>query len=398
MGLLRTGLAALLAALAVSAPSAAQPAAAPTRKADLHKLARGLVAAGAPGAVVFVRTPSGVRSATSGFASLQPRIRMQAGDRYRIASVTKPFVATVVLQLVSEGRLSLEDSVERRLPGLVPNGAAITVRELLNHTSGLFNYTDDEVWLNAILLDPGRHWSPRELVRVAVSHPPYFAPGTNWAYSNTNYVLLGLIIEAVTGRKLDQELSERLFGPLALRSTSFPTAIAIEGAIRARLHQPPGQPSDRHHSSAEPDVGVRRGRDGVERSRRDDILLRAAQGPALARSAARGDEERLHGFRHLRTRTAYHLDSLRASVRSRRRLPGVAQRRLGHSERPPRRRCDGERGRVACAVEQAPGSDADRSLLRLTLRCVRLGARKDRGTAIQATPQKGGVRPKPFGA
>jgi D-alanyl-D-alanine carboxypeptidase len=229
MRLLRTGLAALLAALAVSAPSAAQPAAAPTRKADLHELARGLVAAGAPGAVVFVRTPSGVRSAASGFASLQPRIRMQAGDRYRIASVTKPFVATVVLQLVSEGRLRLEDSVERRLPGLVPNGAAITVRELLNHTSGLFNYTDDEVWLNAILLDPGRHWSPRELVRAAVSHPPYFAPGTNWAYSNTNYVLLGLIIEAVTGRKLDQELSERLFGPLALRSTSFPTAIAIEG-------------------------------------------------------------------------------------------------------------------------------------------------------------------------
>ncbi len=180
-----------LAALVVCGVGFAQPTATtPARKADLHKLARGLVAAGAPGAVAFVRTPTGIRSASAGFASLQPRARMQAADRYRIASVTKPFVATVVLQIVSEGRLGLDDSVEHRLPGLVPNGAAITIRELLNHTSGLFNYTDDEVWQSAILLDPGRQWSPRKLVGVAVSHPLYFAPGTNWAYSNTNYVLM----------------------------------------------------------------------------------------------------------------------------------------------------------------------------------------------------------------
>ncbi len=219
-----------LAALVVCGVGFAQPTATtPARKADLHKLARGLVAAGAPGAVVFVRTPTGIRTASAGFASLQPRVRMQAADRYRIASVTKPFVATVVLQLVSEGRLGLDDSLERRLPGLVPNGAAITIQELLNHTSGLFNYTDDEVWQSAIFLDRGRQWSPRELVAIAVSHPLYFAPGTNWAYSNTNYVLLGLIVEAVTGEKLDQELGARVFEPLALRSTSFPTTISIEG-------------------------------------------------------------------------------------------------------------------------------------------------------------------------
>src|SRR6266571_7008984 len=140
MRTLRVGLAAVLVVLAVGAPAART--ATPAHRADLHKLARSLVKGGAPGAVVFVRSASGVRSAASGVASRAPRVSMQTSDDYRIASVTKTFVATVVLQLEAEGRLKIDDLVERWLPGLVPNGASITLRQLLNHTSGLFNYTD----------------------------------------------------------------------------------------------------------------------------------------------------------------------------------------------------------------------------------------------------------------
>ena len=219
------GLAAAVAVLALCAPIAQTAPA--KQRVNLHMLARGLVKQGAPGAVVFVRTPTAVQSAASGFESLSPRVAMRASDRYRIASVTKSFVATVVLQLEAEGRLKIGDPIERWLPGVVPNGAAITLRELLNHTSGLFNYTEDPVFTTSLLLDPTRRRSPQELLSVAFTHPPLFPPGTTSAYSNTNFIVLGLVIEAITGRPLDQVLQERIFGPLRLAATSFPTAISV---------------------------------------------------------------------------------------------------------------------------------------------------------------------------
>jgi D-alanyl-D-alanine carboxypeptidase len=194
----------------------------------LQRIVTQLVRNGAPGALAVVRTPTGVHRAASGFAELEPRIAMQAVDRFRIASVTKTFVAAVVLELAAEGRLTLDDSVERWLPGLVPEGRSITLRELLNHTSGLYNYVDDPAFVAARIADPGRVWSPRELVAVATSHPPNFPPGTGWSYSNTNYVLLGLVVERVTGRTLADELRTRIFQPLALASTSFPTGTEID--------------------------------------------------------------------------------------------------------------------------------------------------------------------------
>jgi D-alanyl-D-alanine carboxypeptidase len=197
--------------------------------AKLQRIVRGLVAAGAPGALAVVRTPTGIRRAASGFANLNPKVRLQATDRYRVASVTKTFVSTFVLQLAAEGKLSLADPVERWLPGIVPNGGVITLRELLNHTSGLFNYDQDDAWESARIADPGREWSPQELVAIATSHSPTFPPGTSWSYSNTNYILLGLVVQAVTGKTLAQELQDRLIEPLGLGSTSFPTGTAIEG-------------------------------------------------------------------------------------------------------------------------------------------------------------------------
>ena len=226
--------------LALAAPTV--PAAAAKKPTRVQKLARSLVAAHAPGAVVFVRTPTRTRSGVAGASQLQPRVAMRANVHFRIASVTKTFVSTVVLQLVGEGKLRLEDPVDRWLPGLVPNGSAITIRELLSHTSGLFNYTDDLSWQNAVIANPGQEWSTRELLTIAFSHPPLFAPGANWSYSNTGYVLLGLVIEVVTGKPVADVLRERIFEPLALSATSFPTGLVVEEPFAHGYVQPPGAP------------------------------------------------------------------------------------------------------------------------------------------------------------
>jgi D-alanyl-D-alanine carboxypeptidase len=218
----------------------------PTRAAKLQRIVRGLVAAGAPGALAVVRAPAGTRGAAAGFAQLRPRARMRTSDRFRIASVTKTFVATVVLQLEAEGRLDIDDSVERWLPGLVPNGSSITLRRLLNHTSGLPEFTDEETLTRALIADPGRQWSPHELLSIAFSRPALFPPGTSWRYTNTNYVLLGLVIEAAGGRTVEQELHERIVGPRRLGATSFPGGTAIDGGFAHGYIGPhPGLPIPR---------------------------------------------------------------------------------------------------------------------------------------------------------
>ena len=199
-------------------------------KPRVQRATTSLVRDGAPGALTVVRRPGRICRAAAGLGSRKPKVTMRGTDRVRIGSLTKTFVATVVLQLVGEGRLSLDDSVERWLPGLVPNGDRITVRELLNHTSGLFDFTDDKTWVSTVIANPARDWPPRELVAVATAHPPMFAPGTAWWYSNTNYILAGLVVEQLTGTTLEQQLRQRIFKPLGLEATSLPTAPEIEGA------------------------------------------------------------------------------------------------------------------------------------------------------------------------
>jgi D-alanyl-D-alanine carboxypeptidase len=197
------------------------------KRANLTSIARELVRSGAPGAIVYVRTPTGARAGVAGYADRDAHVAMRAADRYRIASVTKAFVSVLILQLEAEGKLNIDDPVEKYLPGVVPNGSAISLRELMNHTSGLFNYTDDSAFVNDPITSFSRAWSPAQLLALAFAHPPNFAPGRNWSYSNTNYIVLGLVVEAVTGKALGDVLQERIFTPLGLTSTSFPLTIQL---------------------------------------------------------------------------------------------------------------------------------------------------------------------------
>lgn len=201
-------------------------------EAALGPLLDGVVASGAPGVLLVVREDGEVRSETRGFSGETTPIR--ADQRFRVGSITKTFVAALVLQLVDDGQLRLDDSVERWLPGLVPNGRAITVRQLLMHTAGLYDYVEDP----RVLRGPERRWTPRELVALATSYPPErLPPGQSFAYSSTNYIVLGLIAERAGGAPLARQLRESLFEPLGLGRTSF-----VPGVIRGEHvhgHRPP---------------------------------------------------------------------------------------------------------------------------------------------------------------
>jgi D-alanyl-D-alanine carboxypeptidase len=190
--------------------------------ADLQALLDDVVAAGASG--ITLRVDDGRRTTrlAAGAARLDPRVPLRPGARVRVGSITKTFVATVTLQLVAEHRLSLDDTVERWQPGRVPNGDHITVRQLLSHTSGLFDYTEDEAFFPTALADPLRYYTPRELVAIGTAHPPTFAPGTSWSYSNTGYIVMGLILERVTHRPVPALIRQRITDPLGLRDTYLP--------------------------------------------------------------------------------------------------------------------------------------------------------------------------------
>jgi D-alanyl-D-alanine carboxypeptidase len=163
---------------------------------------------------------------TSGVSDTTSNGEVNDSGYFRIGSDTKAFVATVVLQLVGEGALSLDDTVEQHLPGVVAgngnDGRAITVRHLLQHTSGIH---DDDPGLDTLQLYLERRFHPypaEELIARAMSHPPDFAPGTAWAYSNTGYLLLAKIVEQRTGRPWYEEADARILRPLELAHTVWP--------------------------------------------------------------------------------------------------------------------------------------------------------------------------------
>ncbi|SCA96787.1 Alkaline D-peptidase [Bacillus mycoides] len=161
---------------------------------------------------------------------------MKTDFRFRIGSVTKTFTATVVLQLAEENSLNLDDSIEKWLPGVIQGNGyddkQITIRKLLNHTSGIAEYTRSKGFN---LMDTKKSYRAEELVKMGISMPPDFAPGKSWSYSNTGYVLLGILIETVTGNSYAEEIENRIIEPLELSNTFLPgNSSVIPGTKHAR--------------------------------------------------------------------------------------------------------------------------------------------------------------------
>ncbi|MFI8895415.1 serine hydrolase domain-containing protein [Streptomyces paradoxus] len=194
---------------------------------------RAVVAEGVPGVTATVRTGRGIWSATAGVGNLRTGAPRSAQDHYRAGSVAKTFVATVVLQLEAEGELSLDDTVEKWLPGVVRgnghDGSRITVRQLLNHTSGIFDVLRDRGFQQRYMTAEGflehrfDELTPEELLAYALRNERSFEPGESWGYSNTNYVLAGMLIEKVTGHSYADEIRHRIIEPLDLDETSLPS-------------------------------------------------------------------------------------------------------------------------------------------------------------------------------
>jgi len=198
-------------------------------RAKLQRDARAILAQGSPGVIAEVSTPHGRTTIRAGFGNTETKTPVPENAKFRIGSFTKTYVATTVLQLVGEGRLSLDDTVEKWLPGTVRgtgnDGRRITVRQLLQHTSGLPDYLGKMPFLfseEGFVANRYRSFTPKQLIAFAMQQPPVFAPGAKWEYSNTNYLLAGRVIERVTGNSWQDEVTRRIIRPLGLHDTSLP--------------------------------------------------------------------------------------------------------------------------------------------------------------------------------
>ena len=180
-------------------------------------------AQGFPGVQAGVWMPDGEWIGTSGTAGAGQSTPITPADHTRIGSITKTFTVTALLQLAEKGSLSLDDPIGKYVPGM-PNGDTATLGNLATMTSGIPSYTFNETFTDSYFANPAQVWQPQQLVDVVKGQPANFAPGTKFEYSNTNTVLLGMVIEQVTGKPVEEVFSTQIFTPLGLSSTSFPAA------------------------------------------------------------------------------------------------------------------------------------------------------------------------------
>lgn len=222
-------------ALAGVAPAQAQGALQAIDPAALQATMAGMAAEMlVPGVVTLLRTPQGEVILTHGVAQIGETAPIISDMHFRIGSNTKTMTGTVILQLVEEGKLALEDPVSKYRPE-VPDGDGITIAQLLNMRSGLFNYTTTFA-MNRLLDDqPLKAWDPEDLAALGLRYPPYFAPDQGYRYSNTNTVLLGLIAEQIDGKPLETIFQDRIFAPLGLDDTLLP-ARGVNGLPEPHAH------------------------------------------------------------------------------------------------------------------------------------------------------------------
>ena len=207
------------AASSASAAPVAEPAFVASAAESIRKVMQENVI---PGAVVLISAPGqGEWTGTFGTRTWGTEEPLQEGDHFRIGSNTKTLTSTVILQLAQEGKLSLDDPIDAYIPG-VPNGDKITIKNLSEMRSGLYSYSFDTAVNNTLDQQPQKIWTPQELIDIAFSHPVNSGPGEEFNYSNTNIILLGMVIEKLTGMTASQAFQERIFTPLGLQDTSLP--------------------------------------------------------------------------------------------------------------------------------------------------------------------------------
>lgn len=186
-----------------------------------NALDQAVAQSGSPDGVLAIDTPDcGQKVYVSGKDGLSP------DALFRIGSVTKTYVASVIMRLAGEGKLSLGDTLDQYLPN-VPKAASITLKMLLQQTSGLYDYTDAPVFR----AEMKKTWTPEELVQIAIDHGPDFSPGTRWEYSNTNYIVLGMIAEKVTDHTIAALIHQDLLAPNSLSHTFFDGDEPLEGTL-----------------------------------------------------------------------------------------------------------------------------------------------------------------------
>ncbi len=229
-------------ATARSARSADLP---PRQRARLSAAVhRGFREAAAPGVIVGVQTPKGQWVTAIGIANRRSKAPMRVRMHQRIGSVTKTFMGTLLMQLAGEHELSLDDKVSKYIKG-VPDGDTMTLRQVADMTSGVASYTANSDFTKALYSHPERRWRPGELLAIGLRDSPVFGPGTAFQYSDSNYILLGLVIQQVEHKPLGAVLRKQIINRLRLSQTSWPGASAGLPKPHAQGYTLQGQSSDR---------------------------------------------------------------------------------------------------------------------------------------------------------
>ena len=228
LSLIRTAIGMTVAAMLLFAPArAAEPFPAEEEAAIVGIVEDGMAAQRQPGLNVGIWIPGrGEFVRAFGLGDIVSKAPMKTDDHIRIASITKTFVAVATLRLVDQGKLKLDDTLATWIDG-IPNGDRITIRQLLGMRSGIYDFTSDEHFLKDFTTDPLIAFSPEDVVAIVRRHEPDFAPGEKVSYCDTNYIFLGVIVEKVSGRPVEDVIRDEILVPLGMTETSFPTPPAM---------------------------------------------------------------------------------------------------------------------------------------------------------------------------
>lgn len=222
----------------------------PGRAARTSALAQGLqnlvsMAGGPPGAIALVQVGGNVQVTVAGVANTVTHAPITPDDTVRIASVSKAFNGAVALSLVAQGKLRLTDTIARWLPTLPRSWGKVTLAQMLHHTSGLPDYIKSEAFLDVLRADPHAVLTPMQLISYVAGQCPLFTPGTRYDYSDTDNIVVGLMVEAVTHTSYEQALAEDVTAPLGLTKTTLPDSPDLtEPYIHGYDVEPGSPPTD----------------------------------------------------------------------------------------------------------------------------------------------------------